>query len=358
MGGKIMSEKLWRKNLIDIEPYVAGEQPKNDKIIKLNANENPYPPSPAVEKILREKNISELKKYPEANALPLKKALAERYGLREENVFCGNGSDDVLATAFRAFFNSEKPILYPDITYSFYPVWCELLKIPYKTKPVDENFRINVKDFYEENGGVVIPNPNAPTSIAENRDFITELLEHNKDSIVIIDEAYVDFSDYSCVELIKKYDNLLVTQTFSKSRSLAGMRVGMAFGNEELIKYMGAVKDSYNSYPLDQLAIEIACASVKDEEYFRLVVEKIKSTRDKTKDTLCGLGFDVAESSTNFLFATHPDYKAKDIFEYLKTKNIYVRYFNKERIDNHLRITIGTDEQMKLLCDELAQFIK
>ena len=354
---KIMDEKLWRNNLIKIEPYVAGEQPASADIIKLNANENPYPPSPSVEKILRNKNVSELKKYPEANALPLKKALAERYGLREENVFCGNGSDDVLATAFRAFFNSDKPILYPDITYSFYPVWCELLKIPYETKAVDENFRINVSDYYGENGGVVIPNPNAPTSIAEGRNFITDLLEHNRDSIVIIDEAYVDFSDYSCVELINKYDNLLVTQTFSKSRSLAGMRVGMAFGSEELIRYMGAVKDSYNSYPLDQLAIEIASASMKDEEYFRCVVERIKSTRNRTRDTLCGLGFNVPESSTNFLFASHPDYKAKDIFEYLRSKKIYVRFFDKPRINNYLRITIGTDEQMSLLCSELQKFI-
>ena len=235
-----MGEKLWRKNLINIEPYVAGEQPKNDKIIKLNANENPYPPSPKVKAILEGKTIAELRKYPSADASVLRAALAERVGLKSENVFCGNGSDDVLATAFRAFFNSDKPILYPDITYSFYPVWCELLKIPYKTKSVDDDFVINIEDFKEPNGGVVIPNPNAPTSLGVGEKFIRELLENNQDSIVIIDEAYVDFGRYSCVELVKEYDNLVVTQTFSKSRSLAGMRVGMAFASAELISYMQA----------------------------------------------------------------------------------------------------------------------
>lgn len=357
-GRTPMSEKLWRKNLINIEPYVAGEQPKNREIIKLNANENPYPPSPAVEKVLREKDLSKLRKYPNADAVPLKEALAERYGLRPENIFCGNGSDDVLATAFRAFFNSDKPVFYPDITYSFYPVWCELLKIPYETKAVDENFKINVKDYYGENGGVVIPNPNAPTSIAEGKEFIEDLLEHNRDCIVIIDEAYVDFGKYSCVELINKYDNLLVTQTFSKSRSLAGMRVGMAFGNPELIEFMGAVKDSYNSYPLDQLAIETAVASVKDEEYFRNTLAKIIKTRDEGKEIFRAMGFKVMDSETNFLFVSHPKYSSKDIFEYLKTKDIFIRYFNKPVIDKWLRITVGTDEDMEKLYDGIREFMK
>ena len=353
-----MSEKAWKKNLINIEPYVAGEQPKNENIIKLNANENPYPPAPGVAKVLASKSATELKKYPSADAVPLKEALAKRYGLSAENVFCGNGSDDVLATAFRAFFNSDKPIVFPDITYSFYPVWCELLKIPYITKPVDEDFKINVKDFYCENGGVVIPNPNAPTAIGVGKDFITDLLDNNPDVIVIIDEAYVDFGKYSCVELINKYDNLIVTQTFSKSRSLAGMRIGMAFAQPELISYMQAVKDSYNSYPLDQLAIETGIASVQDEEYFISTVEKIKATRDKSAQEFRAMGFKVTDSETNFLFVSHPEISAKEIFEYTREKGVFIRYFNKPRIDNWLRITIGTEEQMETLIKIVKELIE
>lgn len=353
-----MSQQLWRKNLINITPYVAGEQPKNDRIIKLNANENPYPPAPEVQKILEGKKAEDFRKYPSADAVPLKKALAERYGVKPENVFCGNGSDDVLATAFRAFFNSDKPIFYPDITYSFYPVWCELLKIPYETKPVDDNFEIDVKDFYGENGGVVIANPNAPTSIGVGREFIVDLLEHNRDCIVIVDEAYADFGRYSCVELINEYDNLIVTQTFSKSRSMAGMRIGMAFGQPELISYMQAVKDSYNSYPLDQLAIETAAASLSDEEYFLKTVEKIKKTRDEGKETLRGMGFRVFDSETNFLFVSHPEYAAKDIFEFCREKGIFIRYFNKPRIDNFLRITVGTEDEMQALYGAIEEFLK
>ncbi|MGN1134267.1 MAG: histidinol-phosphate transaminase [Oscillospiraceae bacterium] len=349
--------KPWQNKLIDIEPYVAGEQPKSDDIIKLNANENPYPPSPAVKKALENFNYENLKKYPSINAARLREALAESHGVKAENVFTGNGSDDVLATAFRAFFNSDKPIAYPDITYSFYPVWCELLNIPYKTYAVDENFRINVTDYYGENGGVVIPNPNAPTSIGEGREFIADLLEHNKDCIVIIDEAYADFGKFSAIPLINEYDNLVVTRTFSKSHSMAGMRIAAAFANSYLIKYLDAVKDSYNSYPVDCIAIETAIASVKDEQYFKETTNKIIATRERTAKALKELGFDVAESSTNFLFAEHKDKKAKDIFEYLKTQKIFVRYFNKERIDNRLRITIGTDEQMDKLIKALKEYL-
>lgn len=344
-----MSQKLWRNNLINIEPYVAGEQPQNEDIIKLNANENPYPPSPEVARVLERKDIFDLKKYPSADAVPLKAALAERYGLSPENVFCGNGSDDVLATAFRAFFNSEKPIFYPDITYSFYPVWCELLKIPYETKGVDGDFLINVKDYYPENGGVVIPNPNAPTAIGVGKEFIVDLLEHNRDCIVIIDEAYADFGRYSCVELIKEYDNLIVTQTFSKSRSLAGMRIGMAFAQPELISYLQAVKDSYNSYPLDQLAIETAIASLKDEVYFRETVEKVKATRDRSAEEFRAMGFEVTDSETNFLFVRHPAIPAEEIFRFTRERGIFIRYFKKPVIDKWLRITVGTDEEMDKL---------
>lgn len=351
-----MTEKSWQKNLINIEPYVAGEQPGSDDIIKLNANENPYPPSPEVRKVLDNFSYGDLKKYPSIDAGPLREAIAEYYGIKKENVFTGNGSDDVLATAFRAFFNSDLPIVYPDITYSFYPVWCKLLKIPAKVYAVDENFRINVRDYYEPNGGVVIPNPNAPTSIGEGREFIVDLLEHNKDSIVIIDEAYADFGKYSAVELIDKYDNLVVTQTFSKSRSMAGMRVAAAFANPYLISYMDAVKDSYNSYPMDSIAIQTGIASIKDKAYFESVVTKVIATRERVSDTLKEYGFKVLDSDTNFLFATHPEHKAKDIFEYLKAGKIFIRYFNKPRIDNYLRITIGTDEEMDAFLSAVKEY--
>jgi histidinol-phosphate aminotransferase len=357
----VKMEKAWKKNFIDIEPYTAGEQPKTDDIIKLNANECPYPPSPEVQKAIDGFKAESLRLYPSMDASALREAVAKRLGrlngiaLTKENIFIGNGSDDVLATAFRAFFNSDKPVFYPDITYSFYPVWCSLLKIPYKTLPVDESYNINSADYYPENGGVVIPNPNAPTSIGRGKDFIIDLLEHNRDCVVIIDEAYVDFYNYSAVELIEKYENLLVTQTFSKSRSMAGMRIGMAIGCPDLIRTLDAVKDSYNSYPLDSVAIAAGIASIDDEEYFLQTVEKVKATRDRTAQALRSMGFDVAESGTNFLFAEHKTVSAREIFERLREKGIYIRYWNKPRIGNRLRITIGTDGQMNKLLDEIRQ---
>lgn len=349
--------KAWTKNFINIKPYTAGEQPKSDDIIKLNANECPYPPSPEVMKLVNSFNADTLRMYPSMDSAPLRKAIAERLGVKTENVFAGNGSDDVLAAAFRAFFNGEKPIVFPDITYSFYPVWCELLKIPYKTIPVDDDYQINAADYYPENGGVVIPNPNAPTSIGRGKDFIVDLLEHNRDCVVIIDEAYVDFGGYSAVELIEKYENLLVTQTFSKSRAMAGMRIGMAVGSPELIRMLFAVKDSYNSYPLDKISIEAGVAAINDEKYFREIVGKVTATRDRVAEELRSLGFDLPDSGTNFLFAEHEKLSAKEIFEYLREKNIYVRYWNKDRINNRLRITVGTDEQMDKMISELKKLI-
>lgn len=356
-----MSEQLWRKNLINITPYVAGEQPKSDKIIKLNANENAYPPSPKVRQILDSYKPEDMRRYPSADAGPLREALAKRAGLGIENVFVSNGSDDVLATAFRAFFNSDKPIVYPDITYSFYPVWCDLLKIPSRTVPVNEDFHIDAKSLYGEgNGGVVFANPNAPTSLAESREFVKDVLEHNKDCIVIVDQTYVDFADdgIDCLDLIKEYDNLLITHTFSKSRSMAGMRIGEAYGSAELIKYMLAVKDSYNSYPVNRLSIETGVASVQDEEYFQDTLKKLIATRESVSAQLRELGFDVPKSQTNFLFVKHPTFAAKDIFEFLREKGIYIRYFNKPRIDDRLRITIGTDDEMAQMIDAIKEFIE
>lgn len=347
----------WRDNLIKIEPYVAGEQPDKTDFIKLNANENPYPPSPAVIKVISEFRGEGLKKYPDANAKPLAEALAKRVGLKRENIFVGNGSDDVLALCFRAFFNSDKPIIYPDITYSFYPVWCDMLGIPYKTLPVDADFNINSADYRRENGGVVIANPNAPTSIGRDLDFIREILDANPNSVVIVDEAYVDFGGISAVPLLAEYENLVITQTFSKSRSMAGMRIGFAMGNEEIISALYAAKDSYNSYPLDSVAIAAGVASIEDEEYFRATLAKVIATRTRLTEELRALGFDVKESSANFVFAEHNKLRAKDICEYLKTKDIYVRYFSKPRIDNRLRITVGTDEDIDALISELKILI-
>lgn len=347
----------WRDNLIKIEPYVAGEQPNKTDFIKLNANENPYPPSPAVIRAIERFNSAELKKYPNADATPLAEAIAGRAGLKRENVFVGNGSDDVLALCFRAFFNSRKPVIYPDITYSFYPVWCDMLKIPYEMIPVDAEFNINAEDYARENGGVVIANPNAPTSIGRGLDFIRRILDLNRDSVVIVDEAYVDFGGTSALPLLREYENLVITQTFSKSRSMAGMRIGCALAGRELISALYAAKDSYNSYPLDSVAIEAGAASVADEEYFNSTLKKVIATRERLAAALREMGFSLPDSSTNFLFAEHSRYSAKDICEFLKTRDIYVRYFSKPRIDNRLRITIGTDAEIDALIAALHEFI-
>lgn len=339
----------WRDNLIKIEPYVAGEQPNKTDFIKLNANENPYPPSPMVAKAVRDFGADALKKYPSANAVPLVNAIAKREGLKPENVFAGNGTDDVLSLAFRAFFNSDKPIIFPDITYSFNTVWCDILRIPYETIPVDEHFNINPDDYARENGGVVIANPNAPTSIGRGLDFIRKILDSNCESVVIVDEAYVDFGGVTAVPLLQEYDNLLITRTFSKSRSLAGMRLGWAMGSPELISALYATKDSMNSYPVDSIAQAAGVAAIEDEEYFQATLKRVIATRERLTKELRGMGFTLPDSQTNFVFATHPNYSAKDIFEYLKTRDIYVRWFNKPRIDNFLRITVGTDEDTDAL---------
>lgn len=350
-------ENLWKENLRKIIPYVPGEQSKEKNIVKLNANENPYPPSPKAIEALKSFNSDRLRFYPNANSTELKEALAEYYNVKIENIFVGNGSDDVLAIAFQSFFNSDKPIVYPDLTYSFYPVWCDLFGIPYKTYPVDDNFRIIPEDYKEENGGVVIPNPNAPTSIGEGLGFVEKIMKYNPDSVVIIDEAYVDFGGTSSVELTKKYENLLITGTFSKSRSLAGLRIGFAVGSKELISVMEAVKNSYNSYTVDSVSMAMGTASIKDDEYFKSTCKKIIDTRERFTKEMKALGFKVLDSSTNFIFATHSDLSMKDMFEYLKTKNVFIRYFSLPRIDNYTRITIGTDKEMDILLKEIKEYI-
>lgn len=350
-------DKLWTENLRDIEPYVPGEQSSDKDIIKLNANENPYPPSPKALEAMKNFDIAELKKYPNANSAPLKAALADYYNVDMKNVFVGNGSDDVIAIAFQALFNSNLPIAYPDLTYSFYPVWCRLFGIPFKTYPVDDAFRINPEDYKEKNGGVVIPNPNAPTSIGEGPDFVRKIMEYNRDSVVIIDEAYVDFGGVSSIPLISEYENLLVTGTFSKSRSLAGLRIGFAIGSERLVSVLEAVKNSYNSYTVDSLSIEIGRASVLDDAYFKDTCRKIINTRQRVADELRALGFSLPDSSANFLFVTHDKLSMKKMFEYLKEKKVFIRYFAIPRIDNYVRITVGTDDEMDVLLKEIRGYM-
>lgn len=348
----------YQDNFRKITPYVPGEQSKEKDIVKINANENPYPPSPKACKVLKDFNTESLRFYPNANATVLKEVLAKYYGVGVQNVFVGNGSDDVLALAFQSFFCSDKPIAYPDITYSFYPVWCDLFGIPYVNYPLDADFRINPEDYKAANGGVVLPNPNAPTSLGEGEQFVRRIMDYNPDSVVIIDEAYVDFGGYSSVPLTKEYGNLLVTGTFSKSRSLAGLRIGFAIGSAELISVLEAVKNSYNSYTVDSLAIAMGIASVEDEEYFRSTVNKVIATRKRITDELRTLGFEVFDSQTNFIMATHSRYSMKDMFEYLKTKKVFIRYFSLPRIEKYVRITIGTDKEMDRFVAEVRNFLE
>lgn len=347
----------WENNIRKVIPYVPGEQPKENDIIKLNTNENPYPPSPKAVEALKSFDCSRMRLYPDPNSDILVNSLAKRYKVKPSQVFVGVGSDDVISMAFLTFFNSDKPILFPDITYSFYDVWADVYKIPYKTMPLDDNFRINKTDYFQENGGIIFPNPNAPTGVYESNEMIEEIVKANKKSIVIIDEAYIDFGGESCIGLTEKYDNLLVVQTFSKSRSMAGMRIGYAIGNEKLIKYMNDVKFSINSYTMNHVTQVCGAAAVEDEEYFIETIKKITDVRENTKKELKKLGFTFTDSKSNFLFAAHDKVKAETIFNELKSRKIYVRYWNKPRINNYLRISIGTAEEMEKLISALKEIV-
>lgn len=347
----------WEEHVRRVVPYVAGEQPKSTDVIKLNTNECPYPPAPGVERKLKELEADRLRLYPDMDATKLVEALAGYYQVKESEIFVGVGSDDVLGMAFLTFFNSDRPVLFPDVTYSFYDVWAQLYKIPYETCALDENFRIRREDYFKPNGGIVIPNPNAPTAIFEDCSVLEEIVAANPESVVIVDEAYVDFGGESMLQLIHKYDNLMVVQTFSKSRAMAGTRIGFAIANEKLIGYLKDVKFSYNSYTMNLAAIELGVEAVKDKEYFQNTVQKIIKTREWTKEQLAGMGFTFTDSRSNFLFATHPRMDAQTIFEELRKRNIYVRHWNKPRIADYLRITIGTDEEMKQLVAQLKEII-
>ena len=349
--------KAFEKNIRKVEPYVPGEQPQH-KVIKLNTNENPYPPAPGVKEALMNMDVDRMRLYPDPTAGNLVHTLAEYYGVKDEQVFVGVGSDDVLAMCFLTFFNSDKPILFPDITYSFYEVWAELYRIPYECPALDDNFRIVKEDYYKENGGVIFPNPNAPTSIYEDLDFIEEILEHNQDVIVIVDEAYIDFAGKSAIELIDKYENLIIVQTFSKARSMAGMRIGYAISNPTLIKYLNDAKYSFNSYTMNQTSLICGVEAVKDKAYFEEHVQKIVDTREWAKEELRALGFEFPDSKSNFIFVTHPKVSAKKLFEALKNANIYVRFLGGARIQEYLRISIGTREEMETLISFLKEYMK
>ena len=347
----------WKSNVRTVVPYTPGEQPKT-KVIKLNTNENPYPPSPLVGKAISSLDLDVLRKYPDPSCQVLVSALAKYHGFEEENVFVGVGSDDVLAMAFLSFFNSDKPILFPDITYSFYDVWADLFRIPYETKALDQDFKIKAADYTEPCGGIVIPNPNAPTGVAEPVEFFENIVKSHPECVVIVDEAYVDFGSKSCMDLVRKYDNILVVRTFSKSRSMAGNRIGYAVGSKELIKYLSDCKFSFNSYTMDSITLAAGVASVEDDKYFKDRVADVIATREWTKSQLKELGFSFPDSMSNFIFAKHESVEATKIFEELKKKGIYVRHFSKpERISNYLRISIGTDQEMATFISTVKEII-
>lgn len=349
--------KPWENNIRKVVPYIPGEQPTGNNIVKLNTNECPYPPSPKVAEAIQKTNTEHLRLYPDPDAAALTNAIAKYYQVDANCVFVGVGSDDVLGMAFLTFFNSDLPIVFPDITYSFYDVWADLFQIKYKTMPLTEDFKIRLEDYKEKNGGVIFPNPNAPTALDMPIEQIEEIVKNNQDVIVIVDEAYIDFGGTSAVELTEKYENLLVVQTFSKSRAMAGMRIGFAIGHEDLIAAMKAVKFSYNSYTMNQTAIEAGIAAIEDDTYFKSLINKVVHTREEAKKRLKALGFEVSDSKANFVFVKHSKKQAEEIFEALKKKKIYVRYFKKPRIDNYLRITIGTDEQMERLYGALEEML-
>ena len=347
----------WEDNVRRVVPYVAGEQPDRKSVIKLNTNEWPYPPAPGVARAAAQMDWSALRLYPDSNTSLLVNELARYYHVNPEQIFVGVGSDDVLAMAFMTFFNSEKPVLFPDVTYSFYDVWAELFRIPYKLCALDDNWHICPDDYRQQNGGVIFPNPNAPTGLMEDIKTVEEIIAVNQDVVVIVDEAYVDFGGTSALPLLEKYDNLLIVQTFSKSRAMAGMRIGFAIGNERLIRYLNDVKFSFNSYTMNMPAQLLGAEAVRDDAYFKSITGKITATRERVKSELKKLGFWFPDSMANFIFASHETIPASRIFHALRDADIYVRYWDKPRICNFLRISVGTDSQMDCLLDFLRDYV-
>tara|TARA_R110002072_G_scaffold90500_8_gene202512 strand:- start:17613 stop:18674 length:1062 start_codon:yes stop_codon:yes gene_type:complete len=349
--------QFWSPIVHTLTPYVPGEQPKASKLIKLNTNENPYGPSPKTLDVLKAQADDRLRLYPDPNASDLKEAIAKYHHIKTEQVFVGNGSDEILAHAFLGLLKKDKPLLFPDISYSFYPVYCGLYEINFQTIPLNDQFEIEAKTYAIENGGIIFPNPNAPTGRILALCEIEEVLKSNTQSVVVVDEAYIDFGGETAITLVDKYPNLLVTQTLSKSRSLAGLRVGFAVGHPDLIEGLERVKNSFNSYPLDCFAINGAVAAFEDQAYFANCCEKIISNREKLIKEMQTLGFETIPSSANFIFTKHKDKRAADIAAYLREKSIIVRYFNQPRIDNYLRITIGTEAECRSLIEALKTYI-
>jgi histidinol-phosphate aminotransferase len=349
--------KFWSPLTASLVPYVPGEQPKDKTYIKLNTNENPYPPSPKVIQAIKEAANADLRLYPDPTCEGLVQAAASYYGLPAEQVFVGNGSDEILAFAFAAFFDPAKKVLFPDITYSFYKVYAKLYGLQTELIPLDEQFHVQVEAYHADNGGIIIPNPNAPTAELIPLESIRKLLASHSNQAVIIDEAYIDFGGESAIELVKDYPNLLVVQTLSKSRSLAGLRVGFAFGSEELIEGLNRIKNSFNSYTIDRLALAGAVASLEDDAYFRETTAKVITTRERVTKQLLEAGFKVTDSKANFVFISHPSIAAESIFQQLRDKGVLVRYFNQPRINEYLRVSIGTDDEMDAFIQALQEIV-
>ncbi len=349
--------RYWSDIVSKLEPYVPGEQPKDKKYIKLNTNENPYPPSPKVLEAIKNACNSDIRLYPDPECDILRKTIAEYFNLEKEQVFVGNGSDELLAFSFMAFFNPGKPIFFPDITYSFYPVYSQIFNIDYKLVELDEEFSVPVDKFLEKNGGIILPNPNAPTGKFLPIESIKIILSGNPDSVVIIDEAYIDFGGESASRLINEFPNLLVIQTLSKSRSLAGLRLGFALGNKKLTEGLDRVKNSFNSYTIDRLALAGAEAAFKDEAYFQETRKRIIATRDKVSLYLKSIGFKVIDSKANFIFISPPSVKASTLFQKLRENGVLVRYFNKARIEDYLRVSIGSEEDMDVFIDVVKRLM-
>ncbi len=349
--------RYWSDVVGRLTPYVPGEQPRLDKLVKLNTNEFPYPPSPRVLEAIAAVSADSLRRYPDPESTELRQAFADRNALEPEQVFVGNGSDEVLAHAFQALLKHDKPLLFPDVTYSFYPVWCDLYKVRWRTVPLTADFRVDPDDYRTDNGGIIIPNPNAPTGVLLGLAGVRQLLEHNPGSVVVIDEAYIDFGGESATCLIPEFDNLLVVQTMSKSWALAGLRVGVAMGSAPLIDGLQRVKNSFNSYPLDVVAQRAGIAALADEAYFDRTCRQVVASRESLSAAMVALGFEVLPSAANFILARHPGRAARELFAALRARGIIVRYFDKPRIDDHLRISIGTDAQCDALLAALEELL-
>ncbi|AVH37129.1 histidinol-phosphate transaminase [Pseudomonas monteilii] len=345
--------RFWSPFVKDLVPYVPGEQPKLARLVKLNTNENPYGPSPKALEAMRGELNDNLRLYPDPNGDRLKQAVADYYGVTPAQVFVGNGSDEVLAHIFHGLFQHDAPLLFPDISYSFYPVYCGLYGIAFEQVALDEQFQIRIEDYNKPNAGIIFPNPNAPTGCLMPLQAVEQLLQANRDSVVVVDEAYIDFGGETAISLVDRYDNLLVTQTLSKSRSLAGLRVGLAVGHPDLIEALERIKNSFNSYPLDRAAIVGAAVAFEDREYFEETCRKVIDSREALVGQLQAKGFDVLPSAANFIFARHPQQDAAELAARLREQGVIVRHFKQQRIAQFLRITIGTPEMNQALLDAL-----